>query len=83
MNRRAVLQLLSAAGIAQAGVVFGAAPPVEPNILLLRPQNFGAKVDGTSLDSPAINAAIDRAYGQGGGLVYLSPGVYLCGTVVL
>lgn len=36
-----------------------------------------------SLDSPAINAAIDRAYGQGRGLGWLSPGVYLCGRMVL
>ena len=83
MNRRAVLQLLSTAGVAQAGVVLGAAPKVTGNALLVRPQDFGAKVDGVTLDSPAINAAIDRAHGQGGGLVYLSPGVYLCGTVVL
>ena len=83
MNRRAVLQLLSAAGMAQAGAARGTGPKVNSNALSLRPQDFGAKVDGTSLDSPAVNAAIDRANGQGGGLVYLSPGVYLCGTVVL
>jgi polygalacturonase len=83
MNRRALLQLLSAAGIAQAGVVLGAAAKVKGDALLLRPQDFGARVDGATLDSPAINAAIDRAHGQGGGLVYLSPGAYLCGTVVL
>ena len=83
MNRRSVLQLLSAAGMAQAGAALGAAPRVNGNALLLRPQDFGAKVDGTSLDSPAVNAAIDRANGQGGGVVYLSPGIYLCGTVVL
>ncbi len=83
MNRRAVLQLLSAAGVAQASVALGAGPKVNGNALVVRPQDFGAKVDGTSLDSPAVNAAIDRANGQGGGVVYLSPGVYLCGTVVL
>ena len=83
MNRRAVIQLLSAAGVAQAGSVLGASPEVKADALLLRPQSFGAKVDGTSLDSPAINAAIDRAHGQGGGVVYLSPGVYLSGTVIL
>ncbi len=84
MNRRTALQLLSAGGIAQAGVALGAAPRApQGRDLLMRPQDFGAKVDGTTLDSPAINAAIDRAHGQGGGMVYLSPGVYLCGTVVL
>ncbi len=83
MNRRSALQLLSAAGIAQSGFALGSIPKEQNKDLLLRPQDFGAKVDGTALDSPAINAAIDRAYGQGGGLVYLSPGVYLCGTVIL
>ena len=83
MNRRAVLQLLSAAGMAQAGAVLGSAPKVKADGLFLRPQDFGAKADGVTLDSPAINAAVDRTNGQGGGLVYLSPGVYLCGTVVL
>ena len=83
MNRRAVLQLLSAAGIAQAGVVLGAPLKSKVDPLLFRPQDFGAKLDGVTLDSPAINAAIDRANGQGGGMVYLSPGAYLCGTVVL
>ena len=83
MNRRTVLQLLGAAGIAQAANRVGAAPTVKAEALLFRPQDFGARVDGTALDSPAINAAIDRAHGQGGGVVYLSPGSYLCGTVVL
>ncbi len=64
-------------------MALGAGPKVNGNALVVRPQDFGAKVDGTSLDSPAVNAAIDRANGQGGGVVYLSPGVYLCGTVVL
>jgi polygalacturonase len=54
----------------------------KPFELLLLPQDFGAKVDGTTLDSVAINAAIDHAGGQGVVVVYLSPGVYRCGTVV-
>ncbi|MDW5267435.1 MULTISPECIES: glycoside hydrolase family 28 protein [Acidobacteriaceae] len=83
MNRRTVLQLLGTAGIAQAGVALGPFSKSQAKELLLRPQDFGAKVDGTTLDSPSINAAIDRAHGQGGGMVYLSPGIYLCGTVVL
>ena len=83
MNRRAVLQLLSSAGIAQGGLAFGQLASTPAKQLLLRPQDFGAKADGVTLDSPAINAAIDRAHAQGGGMVYLSPGIYLSGTVVL
>lgn len=83
MDRRTVLQLLSTAGMAPASFAFGPSAGKQAKELLLRPQEFGAKVDGITLDSPAINAAIDRAHGQGGGMVYLSPGTYLCGTVVL
>jgi polygalacturonase len=83
MNRRHVLGLLGAVGIARADAAFGSPAKSRAEQLLFRPQDFGAKVDGTTLDSLAINAAIDRAHGQGGGMVYLSPRVYLCGTVVL
>jgi Glycosyl hydrolases family 28 len=50
---------------------------------LYDPIRFGAKGDGKALDSPAINAAIDACNRAGGGLVYLRPGVYRSGTVVL
>lgn len=83
MNRRNVLQLLGTAGIVPADFALGQPAALLPRELLLRPQQFGAKVDGVALDSPAINAAINRAHAQGGGFVYLSPGVYLCGTIVL
>ena len=35
------------------------------------------------MDSPAIQRAIDACTSSGGGVVYLQPGSYLCGTVVL
>ena len=37
---------------------------------------FGAKGDGASIDSPAINAAIDAAAAGGGGTVVFPAGVY-------
>ena len=37
---------------------------------------YGAKGDGTSIDTPAINAAIDAAANAGGGTVVLPAGVY-------
>ena len=43
-------------------------------------RNFGAKGDGQTLDSPAINAAIDTAVKEGGGQVLLPAGIYLCGS---
>ncbi len=39
-------------------------------------QSYGAKGDGTSIDSPCINAAIDAAAGAGGGTVIFPAGVY-------
>ncbi|MCG2583931.1 glycoside hydrolase family 28 protein [Massilia sp. TS11] len=45
-----------------------------------RPEDFGARADGSTLDTAAIQAAIDRAAGQGGTVV-LSKGTYLSGSV--
>ena len=44
---------------------------------------FGAKGDGVTLDTAAIQRAIDDAAGRGGGTVTVPPGVYLCGTIHL
>lgn len=46
-------------------------------------KNFGASGDGKTLDTAAINQAIGACSSAGGGTVYLAPGVYLSGTVVL
>lgn len=46
-------------------------------------KKFGAAGDGKTLDTAAINKAIDACTAAGGGLVYMPPGVYLSGTVVL
>ncbi|MBM6991671.1 MAG: glycoside hydrolase family 28 protein [Prevotella sp.] len=44
-------------------------------------RDFGAKGDGRTLDSWAINAAIDTAVAHGGGKVVLPAGTYLSGSV--
>lgn len=44
---------------------------------------YGARGDGKTLDSPAINAAIDACAGEGGGTVVLPAGNYLCGSIHL
>jgi polygalacturonase len=46
-------------------------------------RQFGAKGDGASLDTRAIQAAIERCHEKGGGRVYLPPGTYLIGTLFL
>jgi polygalacturonase len=44
---------------------------------------FGAKGDGKTLCTAAIQKAIDRCAGGGGGTVHLPPGRYLSGTIFL
>jgi hypothetical protein len=44
---------------------------------------FGAKGDGKTMDTKAIQTAIDRCHGAGGGKVYLHNGQFLSGTIYL
>ncbi len=46
-------------------------------------KTFGAVGDGTNLDSPAINRAIDACAEAGGGTVWLPAGTYLSGSIHL
>jgi hypothetical protein len=43
----------------------------------------GALGDGTTLDTSAIQSAIDARASEGGGVVFLPPGVFLSGTLTL
>jgi len=46
-------------------------------------RSYGAAADGRTLDSPAINRAIAAARAAGGGVVVLSAGTYLAGSIHL
>jgi len=46
-------------------------------------KDYGAVGNGTTLDSPAVNAAIAAAGAAGGGTVTFPPGTYLCGSIHL
>ena len=46
-------------------------------------RDFGAKGDGCAKDTAAIQAAVDAAAAAGGGMVMLSAGTYLSGSVWL
>ncbi len=45
--------------------------------------DFGAVGDGVTLNTRAIQEAVDQVSRKGGGTVYFPPGVYLSGTVYL
>jgi hypothetical protein len=81
--------LLAMAGTAGAfGLEAGShqavgATPARNGFRLFDVREFGAAGDGRTLDSRAVNAAIDACNSAGGGLAYVPPGEYRCGTVVL
>jgi polygalacturonase len=54
-----------------------------PAPVLFNVKNYGAAGDGQRMETTAINRAIDACAAKGGGTVYLPPGRYLTGTVVL
>lgn len=89
MNRRQMIWLtgaLASSAVAEAGVGFRRSHdqnPASDAVPLFDPTHFGAAADGKALDSPAINAAIDACTKSGGGIVYLRPGTFRSGTVIL
>lgn len=44
---------------------------------------FGAKGDGKTINTLAIQKTIDAAFQKGGGIVLIEPGIYLSGTIFL
>jgi polygalacturonase len=46
-------------------------------------RDFGAKGNGKTVDTKAIQAAIDKAASTGGGVVLFPPGQYVSGSIIL
>jgi polygalacturonase len=46
-------------------------------------RDYGARADGQTLCTPAIQKAIDKCSAEGGGTVYLPPGTFLSGTIYM
>jgi polygalacturonase len=76
LNRRQILTLLAAAPVAFAQAR-------KPGTLKLSVRDFGAKGDGTTKDTSAIQQALDRCSVLGGGEVLVPPGNYLTGAIAL
>ena len=78
---------LSGAGIAGAALQSGSAQAQSglpsPNSGAHDVKAFGASGDGKTIDSPAINRAIETAVSAGGGTVHFPAGTYLCYSIHL
>jgi len=92
LSRRKWLERISvpALGVIGAGLIGtkAAASPTPPEEKLLGAKNynireFGAKGDGKTLDTAAIQAAIDKCYEDKGGTVIIPAGDFICGTIEL
>lgn len=55
----------------------------DANVSFFNVRTFGATGDGSHLDSPFINKAIDACVRAGGGTVYFPAGTYLSGSIHL
>lgn len=55
--------------------------PKESGAALFDVRAFGATGDGTTIDTPAINRAIEAAAANGGGTVHFASGQYLCYSI--
>jgi polygalacturonase len=58
-------------------------PKLPPGTTVYNIRQFGATGDGSTIDSDAINRAIDAAAANGGGTVYFPAGYYLCYSIHL
>lgn len=92
-SRRGFLKV-TGAGIAGSALTVGAQPGAAQPVPAQTPgavgssgmydvKVFGAKGDGTTIDSPAINQAIEKAAADGGGTVLFPAGNYLCYSIRL
>ncbi len=75
-NHRFTISILAMAFIAGSAATLHAARTCNP-------RDFGAKGDGTTKDTAAIQKAIDTCAANGGGTVRLDAGTYLSAPIVL
>ena len=82
--------ILRTAGLGAAAAAMGGVASASSNKsallaaeVLFNVRQFGATGNGKTLDTVAINLSIEACSRMGGGIVYLPPGTYLSGTVIL
>jgi polygalacturonase len=81
LERISVPALAATLGAGAASAAERATSPPGPPVFDLR--DFGAKGDGTTLDTAAVQAAVDACAGAGGGTVFVPAGDFVIGTVEL
>ncbi len=75
--------LLPDSTFAQAALTGDALHSENPYPLQFNVRQYGATGNGVTIDSPAINHAIDAAAAAGGGCVVFPAGQYVCYTIRL
>jgi hypothetical protein len=85
---RVSVPALGVAGLSVLGTAAHAAPDDQPEDKMLgarvyNVRDHGAKGDGVTLDTVAIQAAIDKCFADKGGTVLIPAGVFVCGTIEL
>ena len=85
MERRDLLKLSPLALAATVGHVSFAEAQTEshPAEAVYNVRNFGATGDGKTVDTPAINKAIEAVVAAGGGTLVFPAGTYMCFTIRL
>jgi hypothetical protein len=84
---KCVNKLVGAKSMRTMQVLLAVALVCCPMMLIAQSQldvkTFGAKGDGTNLETAAIQRTIDKAFENGGGVVTVPPGKYNVGTLIL
>jgi polygalacturonase len=85
MDRRDLLKLSPLALASTVGRVAFAESPVTPSAAeaLFNVHTYGATGDGKTVDTPAINRAIQAVAAAGGGTLLFPAGTYVCFTIHL
>src|SRR6266542_1681369 len=81
--RRSLGRALGLAGASMAAGSLSAAEKQHGEQGVYDVTQFGASGDGARLNTASIQKAVDACSAAGGGIVYVPPGNYLSGTIVL